>query len=79
MIGRPVALVKPTPGAGRRSEDEMMAMFNFFNGQGYEADIAALRKTPPALADAGTIPAQARLGKCTNPPARMAAERAARD
>jgi uncharacterized protein YbjT (DUF2867 family) len=44
VIGRPVKLVPPTPGAGRRSEEEMVAMFNFFNVQGYAADIPALRK-----------------------------------
>ena len=49
VIGRPVMLVKPSPGAGRRSEEEMKAMFNFFNGQGYDADIAALRKIHPRL------------------------------
>ena len=49
VIGRPVQLVPPTPGAGRRSEEEMVAMFNFFNGEGYDADIAALRKLHPGL------------------------------
>jgi uncharacterized protein YbjT (DUF2867 family) len=49
VIGRPVKLVKPTAGEGRRSEEEMIAMFNFFNGAGYDADIAALRKIHPGL------------------------------
>ncbi|MEP6896807.1 MAG: NmrA family NAD(P)-binding protein, partial [Chloroflexota bacterium] len=49
VIGRPVTLTAPTPGAGRRSEEEMIAMFNFFNGQGYDADIASLRRLHPGL------------------------------
>jgi uncharacterized protein YbjT (DUF2867 family) len=49
VIGRPVGLVKPTPGAGRRSEEEMRAMFDFFNADGYGADIEALRKLHPGL------------------------------
>jgi len=44
VIGRPVKLVLPVKGEGRRSEEEMIAMFNFFNGEGYDADIPALRK-----------------------------------
>jgi uncharacterized protein YbjT (DUF2867 family) len=49
VIGRPVKLVPPTPGSGRRSEEEMAAMFNFFNSKGYDADIPALRKVHPGL------------------------------
>src|SRR5512140_2218011 len=51
VIGRPVVLKEPTPGAGRgaRSADEMKAMFQFFNGEGYDADIPALRKLHPGL------------------------------
>ena len=49
VIGRPVQLAAPTPGAGRRSEEEMIAMFNFFNNKGYDADIATLRKLHPGL------------------------------
>ena len=49
VIGRPVKLVPPTPGTGQRSEEEMVAMFNFFNGEGYDADIPALRKLHPGL------------------------------
>jgi uncharacterized protein YbjT (DUF2867 family) len=49
VIGRPVKLIPPTPGAGRRTEEEMKAMFNFFNNKGYDADIPALRKIHPGL------------------------------
>lgn len=51
VIGRPVKLVTPTGdgGARRRSDEEMIAMYNFFNGQGYDADIPALRKLHPGL------------------------------
>src|SRR6266545_1633192 len=34
VIGRPVKLTMPTGSGGRRSEEEMKAMFNFFNGEG---------------------------------------------
>jgi len=49
VIGRPVTLTKPVGGARRVSEEEMIAMFNFFNGEGYNADIPALRKMHPGL------------------------------
>ena len=50
VIGRPIQLVAPTAGSGRyASEEEMQAAFNFFNGEGYDADIAALRKLHPGL------------------------------
>jgi len=49
VIGRPVSLNLPTPAEGRQPDEEMKAMFNFFNGQGYEADIPALRKLHPGL------------------------------
>ena len=49
VIGRPVKLTLPSGGGGRRSEAEMKAMFNFFNGEAYNADIAALRKIHPGL------------------------------
>lgn len=49
VIGRPVQLVKPQPGQSWISEDEFKAMFNFFNGEAYDADIAALRKIHPGL------------------------------
>jgi uncharacterized protein YbjT (DUF2867 family) len=49
VIGRPVMLTMPTGGNSRRSDEEMAAMFKFFNGQGYAADISALRKLHPGL------------------------------
>jgi uncharacterized protein YbjT (DUF2867 family) len=49
VIGRPVNLVAPSGGGRRASEEEMKAMFDFFNGQGYDADIPALRKLHPGL------------------------------
>ncbi len=49
VIGRPVTLAAPTGNGRRASEEEMIAMFSFFNGEGYDADIAALRKIHPGL------------------------------
>lgn len=49
VIGRPVTLTIPPAGNRRRSDEEMNAMFNFFNGEAYEADIPALRKLHPGL------------------------------
>jgi uncharacterized protein YbjT (DUF2867 family) len=49
VIGRPVKLSMPSGEGGRQSEEEMIAMFNFFNGEAYDADIAALRKLHPGL------------------------------
>jgi uncharacterized protein YbjT (DUF2867 family) len=49
VIGRPVNLVAPSGNGRRGSEEEMKAMFTFFNGEGYDADIAALRKLHPGL------------------------------
>jgi uncharacterized protein YbjT (DUF2867 family) len=49
VIGRPVKLTAQTGGNGRRSDAEMEAMFNFFNGKAYDADIPALRKLHPGL------------------------------
>ena len=49
VIGRPVKLVMPSGEGGRRSDEEMIAMFNFFNGEAYAADIPALRKIHPSL------------------------------
>ena len=49
VIGRPVTLAAPEMGGGRAPEEEMIAMFNFFNGMGYDADIPALRKLHPGL------------------------------
>jgi len=49
VISRPVKLVGPSGGAGRRSGEEMKAMYAFFNGEGYVADIPALRRLHPGL------------------------------
>jgi uncharacterized protein YbjT (DUF2867 family) len=49
VIGRPVNLVAPSGNGRRASEEEMVAMFKFFNGEGYDADISALRKIHPGL------------------------------
>jgi len=51
VIGRPVKLAQPTEdgGARRISDEEMEAMYSFFNGKGYDADIPALRKLHPGL------------------------------
>lgn len=49
VIGRPVKHTVPTGGNRRRSDEEMTAMFNFFNGEAYDADIPALRKLHPGL------------------------------
>ena len=49
VIGRPVKLTTPTGGSGRRSDEEMKAMFTFFKGKGYDADIPALRRLHPEL------------------------------
>lgn len=49
VVGRPVKLTMPTGGAGWGNQEEMTAMFNFFNGEAYNADIPALRKLHPGL------------------------------
>jgi uncharacterized protein YbjT (DUF2867 family) len=49
VIGRPIQLTMPSGEGGRRSDEEMAAMFNFFNGEAYHADIPALRKLHPGL------------------------------
>jgi uncharacterized protein YbjT (DUF2867 family) len=49
VIGRPVTLTLPSGEPGYVSEEEMTAMFNFFNGEAYDADIPALRKLYPGL------------------------------
>jgi uncharacterized protein YbjT (DUF2867 family) len=49
VIGRPVKLTIPTGDNRRRSDEEMTAMFNFFNGEAYDANIPALRKIHPGL------------------------------
>jgi uncharacterized protein YbjT (DUF2867 family) len=48
VIGRPVTLAAPA-GGGWASPEESAAMFNFFNGEAYDADINALRKVHPGL------------------------------
>ena len=48
VIGRPVTLAAPA-GGGWASPEESAAMFSFFNGEGYDADIATLRRMHPAL------------------------------
>ena len=48
VIGRPVVLAEPS-GQSWAPEEEAKAAFNFFNGEGYDADIAALRKMHPGL------------------------------
>ena len=49
VIGRPVKLSAPSGGGGRRTDEEMAAMFKFFSGEAYTADIPALRKIHPGL------------------------------
>jgi len=49
VIGRPVALRAPGISEGASPTPEQIAMFQFFNGQGYDADIPALRKIYPPL------------------------------
>lgn len=48
VIGRPVAVAPPVRRPGL-NEEEAQASFNFFNGEAYTADIAALRKIHPGL------------------------------
>jgi uncharacterized protein YbjT (DUF2867 family) len=49
VIGRPVTLSPSTGGWSNASEEEMKAAYDFFNGEGYDADISALRKLHPSL------------------------------
>lgn len=49
VIGRPVRLAQKQATAGRAPDEEQAAMFNFFNGKGYDADIPALRAMYPPL------------------------------
>ncbi len=49
VIGRPVKLTLPQAGEAWGDPEEMKAMFNFFNGEAYDADIPALRKLHPGL------------------------------
>ena len=48
VVGRPVELTPPS-GGGWGDPEEGAAAFNFFNGEGYDADIPALRKLHPGL------------------------------
>ena len=48
VIGRPVKLTPPS-GGGWGDPEEQAAAFNFFNGEGYDADIPALLKLYPSL------------------------------
>jgi uncharacterized protein YbjT (DUF2867 family) len=49
VIGRPVVLGTPQLPEGKQPAPEQIAMFQFFNAQGYDADIPALRKMYPPL------------------------------
>jgi len=49
VIGRPVKAVAPQMPQGAAPTEEQIAMFNFFNGVGYDADIPTLRSIYPAL------------------------------
>ena len=49
VIGRPVKAAGAQNPAGAAPTEEQIAMFKFFNGVGYDADIASLRASYPAL------------------------------
>ncbi len=49
VIGRPVRLAAPQMPEGAAPAPEQLAMFQFFNGEGYDADLAALRRLYPPL------------------------------
>lgn len=49
VIGRPVKLVGPQNQGDEPPTEEQIAMFNFFNGDGYDANIASLRELHPGL------------------------------
>jgi uncharacterized protein YbjT (DUF2867 family) len=49
VIGRPVKLAGVQNSGGTAPTEEQKAMFNFFNGAGYDADIASLRALYPEL------------------------------
>lgn len=48
VLGRPVALTAPQ-GNGAAPDEEMVAMYRFFSGEAYVADIPALRRVHPGL------------------------------
>lgn len=49
VIGRPVNVVPAQRTEGQAPTEEQTAMFQFFNGAGYDADIEAVRKIYPPL------------------------------
>lgn len=49
VIGRPANLAKSSLPEGAQPTEEQIAMFQFFNGRGYDADIPALRQIYPGL------------------------------
>jgi uncharacterized protein YbjT (DUF2867 family) len=49
VIGRPVWVADPKHTAGAGPIEEQIAMLKFFNGVGYNADIASLRALYPGL------------------------------
>ena len=49
VIGRPVKVAESQNTNGEAPTEEQIAMFNFFNGVGYDADISALRRAYPGL------------------------------
>ena len=49
VIGRPVTVTQPQMPEGATPDAEQMAMFNFFNGPAYDADLTALRTEFPGL------------------------------
>ena len=62
VIGRPVQLAAPQMPEGAAPTPEQIAMFTFFNGQGYDADIPALRQTLSGIAQFGAMAALNGLG-----------------
>jgi len=49
VIGRPVRLERPSLPEGTQPDPEQAAMFRFFSGQGYAANIPAVRQIHPGL------------------------------
>lgn len=49
IIGRPVNVVPQQLPEGQTPTQEQIAMFQFFNGKGYDADISAVKKIYPPL------------------------------
>jgi len=69
VIGRPITLAAPGSGPRRRTDEEMKAIFDFFNGEGYSANIPALRRLHPGLLSPRTISPPEWLGECPARPA----------